>query len=67
MFRKFEHMCYLNVQNTNYNWECILIIYNSYENLKKWFSFKLKVAQSKYKMVIDLGFWKTHYLIILPM
>jgi len=58
-------MCYLNVQAP-------ITIENAYWLFvtAKWtwrifFSFSLKVTQSGYEMVINLGFWKRPYIVIL--
>jgi hypothetical protein len=63
IFWKLEHMCYLNVQATittkNAYWLFVTIKSSS----RGFFLYSLMVTQFEYEKVIDLGFWKTPYII----
>jgi len=62
---KLEHMCYLNLEATitieNAYW--LFVIAEATQ--RDFFLCNLKVTQSKYEKFIDLGFWKTPYIVIL--
>jgi hypothetical protein len=65
MFCKLEHMCYLNVQAAITTKNAYWLFVTIKKTLKKEF-FQMKIAQSKYEMIIDLGFWKTPYIVTFP-
>jgi hypothetical protein len=66
MFCKLEHMCYLNVQASITTENAYWLFVTAKWTWKSFSFFQYKVAQFEYEMVINLSFWKTSYIVILP-
>jgi hypothetical protein len=58
-------MCYLNVQAI-ITIEIFYWLFIANEKLRGFFLYSFMVTQFEYEKVIDLGFWETPYIIILP-